>query len=119
MATKDTADIKDRLEQIKEEKDTLRAFVAEVALDRGPEETVPFFNDLLRNGCISGMVNSLICYTDTHAFFDRHYAEIEELRIECQEACGEPLRIDGDLKNTLAWFAFEETARTMADELGL
>lgn len=33
------------------------------------------------------------------------------------EGC--PIVIDGDLKNTYAWFAFEETAFRLADELGL
>jgi hypothetical protein len=30
-----------------------------------------------------------------------------------------PITINGDLKNFFAWFAFEETAREMADTLGL
>ena len=60
----------------------------------------------------------MIWYSDTHAFFDKHYDEIEELR-ECWEhSVGQPLTIKGDLKNFLAWFAFEEVAYQMAEELG-
>ena len=65
------------------------------------------------------MVPSLVYYCETAEFFDAHYHEIEDLRHEFQQKFGESVRIDGDLKNSLAWFAFEETARQLADELGL
>lgn len=91
---------------------SIRAYVAEEALDR--EQVKDFFDDLFRCGCISGVIGGLIYYRDTHAFFDRYYDEIEELREEYEDALGEPIRIKGDLKNHLAWFAFEETAYQMA-----
>ena len=81
------------------------------------EEIKTFFDDLLRYGCASGMVSSLIYYADTHAFYERHYDEIEELREEIEESIGEPLKIKYDLKNFFAWLAFEETARKIAEEL--
>jgi len=65
------------------------------------------------------MVSGLIYYSETHAFFDQHYEEIEDLRIATEEEIGEPLKIKGDLKNFLAWFAFEETAYQLAQELDL
>ncbi len=78
------------------------------------------FNDLIHHGCQSGMINSLIYYTDTHRFFDTFYDEIEEMREAVEDETGEPLTIRGDLKNFLAWFAFEETAFRMArEDLGL
>tara|TARA_B110000977_G_C10865683_1_gene411525 strand:- start:10 stop:180 length:171 start_codon:yes stop_codon:yes gene_type:complete len=52
----------------------------------------------------------MIWYSDTHDFFDEHYDEIEELREEWLEQTGQPLNISGDLKNYLAWFAFERVA---------
>ena len=69
-----------------------------------------FFEDLSRHGCASGMVGSLIYYHETHAFFDTHYHEIEEIRLQVQEEIGLVLNIEGDLKNHLAWFAFEQRA---------
>jgi hypothetical protein len=60
----------------------------------------------------------LVYYSDTHAFFDKHYDEIEELRGDWEDSVGQPLAIKGDLKNFLAWFAFEEVAYQMAEELG-
>lgn len=61
----------------------------------------------------------MIYYRDTQAFFDDHYEEIEDLREQYEENVGEPLSISGDLKNFLAWFAFEDVAYRLAEEMGL
>ena len=116
----DATELREQLQEIASEPDTsIRKDVAEEALEYGYEDLTAFFTDLLTHGCVSGMVGSLIYYRDTHAFFDLHYDEIETLREEYEDLLGEPLKINGDLKNWLAWFAFEETARQLADELGL
>lgn len=65
------------------------------------------------------MIKKLIYYHDTHSFYDKYYNEIEELRIDFEQSTGLPLQINGDLKNALAWFAFEETAYQLVNELGL
>ena len=87
---------------------SIKAEVAEEALEHEDPQT--FFKDLLQHGCISGMVTKLIYYKDTHDFYDKHYTEIEELREEYEESTGECLPIKNDLKNFLAWFAFEQVA---------
>ena len=92
---------------------TIQAEVAQEALEHDDPQI--FFNDLLQHGCISGMVSSLIYYTDTHAFYDKHYAEIEELRAEYEDSTGEPLKINNDLKNYLAWFAYEQVAYQLSN----
>ncbi len=110
--------MKNQLQQIiKNDTYSLKSAVAQEALDYDTPEA--FFHDLLNNGCVSGMVCTLIYYTDTRAFYDRHYDEIEELREEYEDSIGEPIKIKGDLKNFLAWFGFEETAYQLANELGL
>ena len=97
---------------------TIRAAVASEALDY--DEPCQLFIDLQSCGCVCGTVGSLIYHVDTYAFFDRHYDEIEVLREEWDENHGEPIAIQGNLKNFFAWFAFEETAFRMAvDDLGL
>lgn len=107
--------LRKRLQDIAETRpDSLQAAVAIEALEYGDDITA-FFTDLLSHGCQSGMIGSLIYYRDTHAFYDKHYDEIEELRYELEDAFGEPLKPQGDLKNWYAWLAFEETARIMAD----
>lgn len=94
---------------------SLKTAVAKEILQH--EDITNFITDLLQHGCISGMVGSLIYYTDTRKFYDRHYHEIEELRYELEESFGEPLKPEGDLKNWYAWLAFEETTRHIAGEL--
>jgi hypothetical protein len=74
---------------------------------------------LAQYGCVSGLVSNLIYYRDTHAFYDRHYEEIEDLRCE-YDGCGTrpfPYPLDGDLKNFFAWFAFEVTASRIWAEI--
>lgn len=81
------------------------------------EDVINFLKDLQNYGCQSGMVSSLIYYSQTHAFFDTHYSEIEDLRQDYKDSCGIDIPIKYDLKNTLSWFAFEEVAYQLANEL--
>lgn len=104
---------------VEDEPNTIRAYVAQEALDYHNDDPAQMFADLQQGGCVSGMIGSLIYYTDTHAFFDRFYDEIEEMREQYEDELGEPLRVNGDLKNWFTWFAFEETAYRMAQDVGL
>jgi hypothetical protein len=95
-----------------------KAVAVEILSDaQTDEELINFFKDLQTSGCQSGMVSSLIYCKDTHTFFDTYYDEIEELRQECKENYGIDIVIKNDLKNTLAWFAFEEVAYRLVNEL--
>lgn len=104
---------------IEREPDSLRSAVARIIREDSDDDPARYLADLSQHGYISGMVGPLIYYTDTHAFFDRHYDEIERLREEIEDTLGEPLTLSGDLKNALAWFAFEQTALAIADEIGV
>lgn len=109
--------LKKRLREILESSGTsIRKVVAESALDY-TGNIKGFFNDLAEHGCISGMVSQLVYYYDTHAFYNLHYAEIEELRYEYEENLGMELKPKGDLMNWYAWFAFEEVARLLYEEI--
>ncbi len=111
-------ELKNKLQTITNtSENTIEKAVALEALDY--DEIQNFFSDILNHGCITGMVGSLIYYADTHTFFDSHYDQIEELRNEYEENTGMPLSIKHDLKNYLAWYAFEETAYKMANEFEL
>lgn len=108
-----------RLDSLKNS-NRLREYVIDYIKDNyQPDERKSFFTDLLRHGCVSGMVNDLIYTGDCQAFFDLFYEEIEELRQEWEENTGEPIQIKNDLKNDLAWFGFEETVYQLAAELEL
>lgn len=77
------------------------------------EDQTSYVNDVLTHGCVSGIVTELIYYTDTHKFYDTHYEDIEALREEYEEDFGHGLRIEGDLKNFMAWWSFEYTVWKM------
>ena len=98
---------------------TIEKAVVEEVLDCDYENIQDFFSDLFTHGCISGMIGSLIYYTDTHSFYDTHYHQIEEIRNEYEDSIGSPFTIKHDLKNDFAWFAFEEVTRHIANDLEL
>ena len=86
--------------------------------------------DLQQSGCRSGMVGDLIYHHDTLAFYETHKEEINTLLydaleitgLSCNDLFGEtwdnsdPLALDTQNQNLLAWFGFEETAFTLARE---
>ena len=77
-----------------------------------------YLKDLSSGGCQSGMVNNLIYYQDTEKFYNEYASEIDQLKDDTEESLGESLKISGNVRNFLAWFAYEEIARQLADELG-
>ena len=98
---------------------TISAFVAQEATEHN--DPASYLSDIVCYGCISGIsgiVGPLIYYRDTHAFFDKHYDEIEDLRQDWEDEIGQPITIDGDLKNTLVWFAVEQVAYAVMTEIG-
>ena len=107
------ADFQKYLETISKQDDIAWYIAAEALEYNNPDA---FFSDLASHGCISGLVGWLVRYTDTHKFFDEHYEEIQDLKEEWEDSVWEALMIHGDIKNFLAWFAFEEVAYRMANE---
>ena len=90
--------------------DSISKEVALEALSRDKEDIQNFFIDLLTRGCVTGMVTSLIYYTDTHKFFDKHYDEILGIKEDYEERIGQPMKIESDIRNSLSWFCFERVA---------
>ena len=93
-----------------------------------------FLKDLAYGGCQSGMVGSLIYYTDTLKFYKAHKTEILDLLQEKLFETGlhSPSQLFGDTWNNddifaeetqnqtlLAWFGFEETAQRLAYRNGI
>ena len=116
------------LESLKDEnrlKDEVIGYVLEYY--KTNEEIKMFFEDLLRSGCQSGIIGSLIYYKDTNDFFDKYEEEIEDLISKNMEMLGietRPLFIESlngsaenmtQEKNLLSWFAFEEIAREISE----
>ena len=107
--------------------DSLKAAVIQIIIYECKKESIKlhdqsikrFFDVFFQCGCVSGAVSKLVLCKDTHAFYDEHYAEIEEMREQEEESIGQPIKVVRDLKNFFAWFAFEKTALDVATEIGL
>lgn len=116
------------------ENDGLLESVTEYILDKFDEYNDPktIVTEVLEHGCVSGIVGSLIYYSDTTAFYDKNKEKINELLYDVMEECGiydlkrlfghgdvkwdeeDPLALDYYNKNILAWFGFEECMRRFA-----
>tara|TARA_Y100000034_G_C6845157_1_gene382780 strand:+ start:65 stop:502 length:438 start_codon:yes stop_codon:yes gene_type:complete len=128
-------DLKTHLKFLPEtEEKTLKNFVINYIIEteyKTDEEIKGFFDDLFKGGCQNGFISDLIYYKDTNKFFDDYEDEIETLISQNMEDFGiktRPLFINSlngsaenitQEKNLLSWFAFEETARSLAYELGI
>ena len=86
-------------------------------------------DELMEHGCQSGMVSGLIYYADTIKFFEDHKGEINELIKNVIDHAGflgelfgdkwdveDPLCLDTNNQNLLAWFGFEETVRALGED---
>ena len=109
---------------------TLKGAVKSWLNDYDPLEREGALEDLLAHGCESGMVGELIYYSDTYAFYEQHCKEINALLAEMLDNTGckspaelfgtkwdsaDPLALDIQNQNLLAWFGFEEAARQLQE----
>lgn len=99
--------------------DDIKARVAQDALDHDDYAT-GYLQDVCNHGCQSGTCSGLIYYKDTHEFYTDFVDEIHEVLEEYEENTGEGFKFEGrDVRNTLAWMAYEEKARDVLLELGI
>lgn len=80
---------------------------------------------------MSGTVSSLVYYSDTTKFYEEHKEDINALLYESMEETGlsitelfgdkfdkeDPLCIEEQNQNLLAWFGYEEVARKLMYEV--
>jgi len=90
------------------------------------QELESHISDILQYGCQSGAVSPLIYYSDTIPFFKKYQNEINQLLSELINDTGmpisellqsfddtDPLCLDTQNQNLMAWFGFEETLRNL------
>ena len=97
-------------------------------------DILTYCKDILNHGCQSGVVGSMIYYSDTIKFFKRHKSDIMTLLKGLLQDCGfkSPSELfgkkwDGDdyfieetqNQNLMAWFGYEETVRFILNELDI
>jgi hypothetical protein len=118
---------------INQETDELKKSVLADLMDIEEEYRSNYLQDVLQHGCQSGMVLKLIYYNDTCKFYDEFEAEIWDLLTEQAKQLGNANAIEmigtfngakgvygsDQFKNLLAWYAYEETARQIAENMGI
>ena len=88
------------------------------------------FLDVIKFGCKSGICRDLIFYGQTKKFYETFKFEINELLYKSNydnlaDLFGsdwdihDPLALDEDNQNLLAWFGFEETIHNIAIKFGI
>lgn len=123
----------DLLELYEGEENTLRSYVLEYLIDRFDDydKIEDCINEILSYGCASGCVSSLIYYRDTLTFYERFSSEINTMVYELCRNCNtfvmhelfsrwdetDPLCLETNNRNLLAWFGFEETLYRVSLEL--
>lgn len=88
------------------------------------------FLSIIHGGCRSGACRDLFYYEQTKRFYDAYKHEINELVYKCDydnlaDLFGDdwdkhdPLALEEDNQNLLAWFGFEETITSIALKFGI
>ena len=88
------------------------------------------FLDVINCGCVSGVCRDLVFYEQTKRFYETYKHEINELLWKSDydnfaELLGsdwdpyDPLALEDDNQNLLAWFGFEETITNIAYKFGI
>lgn len=90
---------------------------------KGFDSLKQYLEEVIKHGCVSGIVSSLIYYEDTNKFYEGYkeeiwdllYAEAEEQGVNILELissfCGaDAVGSEVQFKNLLAWYYYEQTA---------
>ena len=88
------------------------------------------FLDVMKYGCVSGVCRDLVYCEQTKRFYETYKHEINELLYRSDydnlaDLFGsdwdkrDPLALEDDNKNLLAWFGFEETIANIALKFGI
>lgn len=94
------------------------------------DDKAHIFLDIIHDGCRSGACRDLIYYGQTKRFYDEYKHEINELIYKSDydnlaDLLGsdwdvhDPLALEEDNQNLLAWFGFEETLTNIAYKFGI
>lgn len=111
--------LRKELLEMSTEEQGIRLFVINDLLDISDnnEEILTYISDVLTHGCISGMVSSLMTYSDTESFTKKYLNEVLEILDNLIQEIGKPAFVIDS--NNLAWLAYEEVLRQLTLELDL
>jgi hypothetical protein len=107
-----------KIKEIKAKDGTIKSIILKDA-----EGEISYIKDVAEYGCIGGNCNNLFYYEETHNFYNDHAEEIDELierlNDEMDYDIAENMKRLGqtDLRNFLAWLAYEVNAQEIIKEL--
>lgn len=96
--------------------DLEKAVITDLLSQGTTEEIKMYMKDVVNHGCVSGMVSSLIYYTDTEKFFKKHFNDIFDLYNNYIEEFGTTPNLKELNANNLAWFAYEQICYNLLNE---
>lgn len=105
----------------------LRSVVLQDALDRADvyeeDNADGYIREIATHGCVGGSCSGLVYCKDTHAFYNKNADEIDELIERLHDEMGYNVHENmqrlgqSDLRNFLAWLAYEVTAQELLAEI--
>ena len=108
------------MKDIKATAGTIRADIIDHA-----EGEISYIKDVAEHGCIGGNCSGLVYTSDCEEYYNKHADEIDELLETLAEEMGESYDITANMKrlgqtnlrNFLAWLAYEVNAQEIMKEL--
>ena len=122
----------ERIEYLKQGTELMKAVVDDI-LNQDKDYQQDYITDVLKHGCQSGVVSSLIYYNDTADFYNKYsddiynllYADMQELGYKTIPEMVASLNgakdvgSDEQYKNLLAWYGYERTMQDIHDMLSV
>lgn len=102
-----------------EEYDFAKEFLEDMASHMSNVDFEMWLNDLLKHGCISGMVGILIYNSDCKEIYVRNIDSMESMKEDLEEEVGEmiPNRHNLPHYTFLCWLCYEELGRMVYDKI--
>lgn len=102
-----------------EEYDFAKEFLEDMASHMSNVDFEMWLNDLLKHGCISGMVGILIYNSDCKEIYVRNIDSMESMKEDLEEEVGEmiPNRHGLPHYTFLCWLCYEELGRMVYDKI--
>ena len=122
----------ERIEYLKQGTELMKAVVDDI-LNQDKDYQQDYITDVLKHGCQSGVVSSLIYYNDTSDFYNKYSDDIYNLLYADMQDFGyqsipemiaslngaKDVGSDEQYKNLLAWYGYERTMRDIHDTLNM
>ena len=123
----------ENIKKVKNESDNaLNRYVCDYVIKNWDsyEDKNDIFLDIMKWGCVSGVCRDLVLCEQTKRFYETYKYEINELLYKSgwnnlADLFGkswdkaDPLALENNNKNLLAWFGFEETITNIAYKFGI